>query len=168
MSNTNIKGTASNALRYTGIVTISQYTGYHKTVLARTHNEGGKALFNYLADCLIGDFDIASVSRPTKIMLLNISADNVISKASNSSFIYILSKPEKVYDEVEGIVRYSFIIPQDILAGTSFNAIGLYTATATEADLADFAACCEVTIDRSTISLSSVLVIDWELHISNR
>lgn len=164
---TNIKGTTASKLEYTGIVTVSQCTHSKKITLAKLHNEGGKSLFNYLADCLVGDFDIANASRPTKIMLLNVDDSGKIEKANNASFIYILYNPEKVYDDSKGIVRYSFIIPQDVLSGSSFNAIGLYAANATEADLADFAACCRFELDRSNISLSHILVIDWELHIFN-
>lgn len=167
MKNTNIKGSTISALGYTGIVQLSQYTGTRKTLLTRVHNEGGKALFDYLARCLQGDFSQVTVDRPAKIMLLNIDADGNKTKAINSGFIYIVSEPELVYSTTEGIVKYSFIISPDMLIGTNFNAIGLYAASATESDLDNVAACCSINFDRDNLSLSSVLIVDWELHISN-
>lgn len=169
---TNVKGKTANNIGYTGIVTISQYVKSKKIVLAQSHNEGGVALFNYLASCLAGDFSVAEVTRPSKIMLLNVDDTSgkarQITRARNAEFIPILAKPEQVYSAAEGIVRYSFIIPQDALAGTNFNAVGLYTATATYADFEDYAALSIINLDRSNLSLSSVLVLDWELHISNK
>lgn len=167
MKHTHLKGTTMNTLGYAGMVTLYQHTGTKKTVLARKHNEGGRALFNYLADCLLGDFAAAKSECPTKVMLLNINDDGSITKASNTSFIHILTKPERVYNETDGVVRYSFIVPQDMLS-TSFNAIGLYPASATEADLEDYSAYCSIALDSNSLSLSTVLVIDWELHISNK
>lgn len=166
-----LRGTAKNNIAYTGVVKLSQYTNGKKFAIAEIHNEGGKPLFDFLTDCLIGDFDIAKADRPTKILLLNIDEDDEINKADNTSFIYLLSKPEKVYSENAGIVKYSFIIPQEYFAAgnangaTRFNAIGLYTDSAKDAK--DYAACCKVDTSEWSISISSVLVLDWELHISN-
>lgn len=167
----NIKSIAQNNVGYTGIVKLSQYTKNKKFKIAEIHNEGGKPLFDFLADCLVGSFTEASINRPTKILLLNkeINADGSITyeAAEGVSFIYLLTKPEKVYSETEGIVRYSFIIPQEYFAGdkSRFNAIGLYGDLARYAE--DFAACCDVDTSGWSISISSVLVLDWELHIAN-
>jgi hypothetical protein len=164
----NIKSIAVNNVEYTGIVKLSQYTAGKKIAVTEQYNEGGKALFNFLVDCLIGDFDIAKADRPAKIMLLNTDDAGNLAKATNTGFIYLLSKPEKVYSaKKEGIVRYSFIIPQDYFVGTTFNAIGLYASSASELDLTDYAALCAIDLSDVTLSISSVLVLDWELHISN-
>jgi hypothetical protein len=164
----NIKSTATSSLEYTGIVKLSQYINGKKFTIAQMHNAGGKPLFEFLADCLVGDFDIAKLDRPTKILLLNEDEEHKLSKATDTGFIYLSAKPEKVYDSYEGIVRYSFIISQDIFSGTNFNAVGLYTGTATTTDIDDYAAYCFIGTDVfNDISISSVLVLDWELHISN-
>jgi hypothetical protein len=163
----NIKGKAINSLSYTGIVRLSQYTNGKKVTIAEEHNEGGKILFNFLADCLVGDFDIARQDRPTKILLLR-EEDGNLAKASNTSFIYLLTRPEKVYSkENECVIRYSFIIPQEYFIGTNFNAIGLYAESADEYNVSDYAAYCYVEANEWSISRSSVLILDWELHISN-
>jgi hypothetical protein len=169
-----MKNTAINTLKYTGIVTISQYIGSKKIKLAQTHNAGGNSLFNFLADCLVGDFSIATLNRPTKIRLLNHST--TIDLATNktvetytpvSDFLYLYTKPEKVYDISKGIVRYSFAISRDTLESGDFNSIGLYNDSATGSDTENFAAFCEIEIPRTEILASSLLVVDWELIISN-
>ena len=119
-----------------------------------------------LADCLAGNYDSASADSPIKILLLNKSKDGTLTKMPNAEFLYLTTR-ERVYSASEGVTRYSFIIPQDMVAGADFNAVGLYTASATEADINDFAACCTIDFNRSNLSLSSVLVLDWELHIAN-
>lgn len=170
MSN-NLKGITKSNIEYTGIVTLSQYTKGKKFTIAKIHNVGGKSLFNFLVDCLMGDFDIARIDRPTKIALLNVDEEKNITAAENTSFIHLLTKPEKVYSKDEGIVKYSFVIPQEYFtAGNAsgaarFNAIGLYANSATEVE--DYAAYCTVDTSDWEISISSVLVLDWELHISN-
>lgn len=164
----NAKGIIVNSVKYTGTVSLSQYIGGQKFTITRAHNAGNKPLFDFLADCLVGDFDIAKLDRPTKILLLNEDAEHRLTKATDTGFIYLNSKPEKVYNDTAGVVRYSFIIPQDIFVGTSFNAVGLYTGTATTTDVEDYAAYCSINTDAlNNISMSSVLVLDWELHISN-
>lgn len=169
-----MKNTAINTLKYTGIVTISQYIGSKKIKLAQTHNAGGNSLFNFLADCLVGDFSIAALNRPTKIRLLNYSEtkDTATGKKIEnytpvSDFLYLYTKPEKVYNISKGIVRYSFVISRDILESSDFNSIGLYNDSATELETENFAAFCEINIPRTEILASSLLVVDWELIISN-
>lgn len=168
-----MKSMTNNTLGYTGIVTLSQCIRDKKIVVAKKYNKGGNPLFTFLADCLIGDFDIARLERPIKILLLKVtenkSGNDDIQKASNTGFIYLLSKPEKVYSTSAGIVRYSFIIPSDVLTDSDFNAIGLYTNSATESDFENYAALCKIDdMDKNNISVSSMLVVDWELIITNR
>jgi hypothetical protein len=59
------------------------------------------------------------------------------------------------------------MIPQDFFAGKDFNAIGLYNDAATEQDINDYAAYCTVNVGALNLSITSVLLLDWELHISN-
>ncbi len=171
-----LRGTAINNVSYTGIVKLSQYMKGKKFHVAEIHNEGGKPLFEFLVDCLKGDFEIAKPSRPAKILLLNVYEDDegkhVVTAASNTSFIYLLTNPEKVYSDREGIIKYSFVIPQEYFAAGDangairFNAIGLYADSATAAE--DYSAYCTVDTSNWNISMSSVLVLDWELHIANQ
>ena len=170
-----MKNTAINTLEYTGVVTLSQYINSKKVKITQVNNEGGNPLFNFLSDCLIGDFDTAKASLPTKIMLLKsyeiIDTSNnttSINVESRSGFIYLLSKPEKVYDNTKGVVRYSFVLSRDIIESTDFNSIGLYTNSTTEVYPQNYAAFCKVSINSNDISSSSILIVDWELNISNK
>lgn len=178
MYNNKTRSKAVNNIGYTGIVKLSQYTNGKKFSIAKVHNAGGKPLFDFLANCLAGDFDIAKKNLPAKILLLDIvkaeSGEITVNAADNTGFITLLSKPELVYAEDAGVVRYRFIIPQEYFAaGTSvgavrFNAIGLYPSSVkSTADASQFAAYCEVDTDDWSLSAASVLVLDWELHVTN-
>lgn len=167
MSKKSIKSAAVNNVAYTGVVTLSRYTNGKKAIIAKVHNAGGRALFAFLAGCLIGDFDKAKANLPTKILLLNKDAEDGTIKAANAQFKYLLANPELVHSTDKCVVRYSFIIPQEYMAGTGFNAIGLYPSSASGTSLGDYVALCEINSSRFNLAPSSVLVLDWELRISN-
>jgi len=171
-----MKNTAINNISYTGIVTLSQYTNGKKFIIAQKHNAGKHPLFDFLVDCLAGNFELARKNMPSKIMLLksnkNITDTEVYD--SKSQFIFRQTIPEKVNDSEKDKVRYSFVIPRTVLETADFDAIGLYTdsnqcSTATEIN--DYAAICKLTEENKdsalTMSASTALVIDWELIISN-
>ncbi len=180
-----MKNTAINTLNYTGIVTLSQYIGSQRIELARKHNSGGSPLFDFLADCLIGNFTMAKLLRPTKIMLVKrtenkdptTGAVSSYSYESKSGFIYLLTKPEKIYSSTQCKVRYSFIVPKDQLESiTDYKdlGIGLYTNAVADSatdsgSLENYAAFC--LLDNNDLSKSTrigaALVVDWELIISN-
>lgn len=159
-----MKNAAINQLHYTGIVTLSQYNGNEKFEIKKIHNAGGKSLFNFLADCLVGDFDIARMAIPNKIMLLAKDNNDLVPA---SGFIYKIAKPEKVYTEdvAASTVRYSFQITRDVLENLTFCGIGLYTNNSV--DPLNYAAFCTISNRDINLSASSVLVVDWELTISN-
>jgi hypothetical protein len=168
-----MKNTAINTLKYTGEVTLSQYIGQKKYRVAQLHNAGGNALFNFLADCLIGEFNIAKANRPTKIMLISRSADGPdgYEYRGVSGFIYLLTNPEKVYnvEDTDAIcrVRYSFIIPQDMIEGiNSLDKLGIGLYSDAEKSPEAFAAYCEFDVSASSL-VNTALVVDWELIISN-
>ena len=174
-----MKGNAINTLTYTGIVTLSQYLGGKKVKVAQVHNTGGNPLFNFLADCLIGDFTIANISRPTKVMLLikttetpEVGNTAAISYTRKSGFIYLLSRPEKVYAAESTKVRYSFIIPKEYFTSIPSESskelgLGLYTDDATDSNLEKFAAFCSLKNVKNLNSATNNLVVDWDLIISN-
>lgn len=165
-----MKNKALNSMQYTGIVTLSQYINNKKIPIKKIHNKGGDTLFSFLTDCLIGDFDIAKLSRPTKIMLLQVDENEseitVTDRASG--FIYLLSKPEKIYNNTGNAACLSFKVPRDMLSGTEFNAIGLYSDNATIYDYNKYSAICLIDINNNELSVSSVLDVDWELILSNK
>jgi hypothetical protein len=139
------------------------------------HNTGGNTLFNFLADCLIGDFPIANMTRPTKIKLLikSVEEGGIINYTAQSGFIYLLSRPEKVYSTGSTKVRYSFIIPKDHFTNVSLGlnnelGLGLYADDATEKNPENFAAYCSLKdIQQMLTGAANNLIVDWELIISN-
>lgn len=170
-----MKSTAINTLQYTGTVTLSRYIGTKKIEITRISNRGAAPLFSFFADCLLGDFDMASLGRPTKIMLLSkqeITNDDGASESSyerRSGFLSLIKNPEKDLVNNTSIVRYSFMVSSDILEGTSFNSIGLYSKATDETEFKNFAAVVSVPSElRHKITSSSALVVDWELKISNK
>ena len=170
-----MKNKAINTITYTGIVKLSQYIGNKKVQIAQRHNTGGSSLFNFLADCLIGDFDIAKNTRPTKIMLIKRTKTSDLETyrfESKSGFIFLLSKPEKIDGDGQCKVRYSFIVPKELILGIdSLEGLGMGLFTydapgATETDLNNYAAFCDLNLAKNALTNAS-LVVDWELIISN-
>lgn len=166
-----MKNKAINTFEYTGIVTLSQYIGTKKVKIAQLQNEGSYSLFNFFADCLLGDFDVAKINRPTKIMLLH--KDSTTGEyQSMSGFIFQTSKPEKVFTTTTKItVRYSFIIPRELVNSISSKAIshiGLYANSAKNEEVNEFSAIVKFNQGDDTTSESSVIVVDWYLNISNK
>ncbi len=178
-----MKSKTINSLFYTGIVTLSQYSRNKKVPILQLHNSGGNLLFDFLANCLTGDFDLAAPNQPNKIMLLNIEGGipediSTLNLATStitpvSDFIYLLTKPERVNSSDSCTVRYSFSVASEFLASKAFNCIGLYTDKVSPDKTTDefknnFVALCKLsTADLEAIPTSSRLVIDWELNISN-
>ena len=174
-----MKNIIKNKLSYTGTVRLSQYIGQEKVTIAEIHNAGSNSLFNFLSDCLVGNFDVARAERPANIMLLNTefedykASDGTVTKivktvkSASNGYIGLLSAQEKIYEENAGKVRYSFMIPRDMIESTTFNSMGLYPSSVSRDDVESYSAICELNIDKNTISPTSVLVVDWELTISN-
>lgn len=169
-----MKNAAVNNLRYTGTVTLSQYINNKKIPIKQIKNSGGNSLFNFLSNCLMGDFDTAYYERPTKIMLLYTTAKgedpSKISVEPVSGFIHFLTQPERIYSDTSmasSTVCYSFVIPMDLIESTNFNSIGLYADMATELDAENYAALCDVGDMSRMQSASSVLLVDWRLTITN-
>jgi hypothetical protein len=110
-------------------------------------------------------------------MLLKTTTDGgttEITAAGNTTFIPLISPPEKVYDTgyPYGAIRYSFAIPKDYIS-TGFNAIGLYPmyTKADAGDITSYSACCTVP-DELLDSFSgqvnaAILRVDWDLMFTN-
>jgi hypothetical protein len=173
-----MKSLATNTLGYTGVVTLSRYHNNKKYELIKIHNNGKSPLFDFLADCLIGNYEAAAQSRPTMIKLLKVTSSEgaTDSLESASGFIALMTTPEKINKPNGGGVRYSFIVTRDMVFDTNFNRIGLYTKAVADNAISDqildeYAAYCDVKdsgIASGSLSASSALLIDWELIISNK
>ena len=164
-----MKNIAINTLKYTGIVTLSQCIKGKKVKIAQKHNAGGTSLFNFLTDCLVGDFSLASLYIPNKVRLLTKEDDESLS--SSTGFIYMQTRPEKVLTDSSQVAsaKYSFIIPKEQLE-TNINkivGIGLYAKSTTIDDISNYAARCDIDFSQVDIQTKSDLLIDWELTFSN-
>lgn len=170
-----MKNTAINSLKYTGIVTISRCIGTRKVKIAQIHNTGGSSLFDFLADCLIGEIKTANTRRPAKVMLLYRNTlsdgDTYYTYKPASGFIFLRTPPEKIDSNIQSKVRYSFIIPRDSLENLSSDAalcLGLYSHNASWDDPDNYLALCDFGKDLSAIqSGGASLAIDWDLIIAN-
>lgn len=168
-----MKNIATNALNYTGIVTFYQRIGTKKIKVAQFHNTGGTSLFNFLSNCLAGDFAIAKLNRPTKVKLLRRyeNATGTYSYESVTQFIFLRTPPAPTFNAGESRVRFSFIIPRDFLDKlTSYDGVlglGLYANSVLEGDTENFMAFCALDeLDQSAL-VNVFLDVDWELVISN-
>jgi hypothetical protein len=171
-----MKNTAINTLNYTGIVSLSQYVGKKKIKIAQMHNTGGESLFNFLANCLTGNFDSAKVSYPTKIKLiyreLLDNKNNIYEYSSASGFIFVRRVEAVETNPGECRVKYSFMIPRDLLDNiTSIDTLGLglYSHSALESEPERFIAFCAfngLDISRNELT-NATLLVDWELVIAN-
>lgn len=170
-----MKNNALNTLEYSGTVTLSQNIGNKKHKIAQYHNAGKYSLFSFLADCLVGDFDMAKVNRPSKIMLLHKHDDG--SLESLSGYIHHTRLPEKVTNQSSpntSTVRYSFQISRNLLDGidiTKLDHIGLYSDITSAEDYAtELAALVKLKDDLNSnqVSATSAIFLDWDLNISNK
>lgn len=168
-----MKNIAVNTLAYTGIVTLSQYKGNKKTQVAKIHNTGGSPLFRFLANCIAGDFTNSQAGCPARIRLINRDiSDQGYEYTSVSGFIFKQSSKIIVDNLGECRVRYSFMIPRDLLENvTSVETLGLGLYNMQDSDPANFVAFCALgtaglELTRTELSHASLLV-DWDLIISN-
>ena len=96
-----MKSKAINSLGYSGIVTLSRYVGQKKVKIAQFHNAGGTALFDFLAECLIGEVESAKAKRPAKVKLFyreQIDPNNEAAGykyTSASGFIFLYQNAER-------------------------------------------------------------------------
>jgi hypothetical protein len=173
-----MKNVAINTISYTGIVTLSKYIGDKKIQIAQFHNTGNTSLFDFLANCLAGDFTLAKVNRPTKIKLLRRRGQNISDYyyTSATPFIFLRTPPVPSSTAGESRVRFSFMIPRDIVESLSYGdasndilGLGLYANSVedVESESGNFMAFCSLdTLDRASL-VNVFLVVDWELVITN-
>ncbi len=179
------QATFTDGIGYEGKVTLTLRNN-DQVLRTKTYKNSGTAqLFKFLGYCLIDAYEEAKKLAPSKIMLLqNISSDNPdnanpVSVMPQSLFRGFAQTPTIVSDSVTKQVKvtYSFEIPRAAIEGP-FNQIALYGAGMTETDYTDFSAYYFLTdafgafelLDPTTDdwSATTVLLVEWELGISNK
>lgn len=161
------------------------------------HNAGGQPLFQFLAQCLCGNYENAKTSQPLKIRLFyneaetktaatrNIetwvgSASNTsIEEASNFIFVNAPSVPEEIEDEKGNKNGYKailhFRVPFSFVTRNEINQICLYAQN--EIDPKKYSAYYLFTDSTDAEKLAPIevnnqqasysLIIEWELSIAN-
>lgn len=175
----------TDGLGYEGKITLTLKSN-NRVIQSKTYKNNGTAqLFKFLGYCLIDSYEEASGLLPTKIMLLYNSANgedyrgevNPRSIEPRSEFRGLAQIPSIISDSIEEQVKvvYSFEVPKSAIGG-AFNQIALYGAGMTKTDVTEFSAFYYLVdaygtieaLDPSTWSPTTVLLIEWELSISNK
>lgn len=182
MSHNTLKG----GIGYEGKVTLTLKNN-NLVLMSRTYKNSGTAeLFNFLGHCLRGDYEAADDLLPTQVMLLynkdyattGTMSDKVERASKPVGYSQVPSKTD-----IDGVVKvtYNFEIPKTMIF-EDFNQIALYSKnknlnnTNNTTDVPSFSAYYFLTgptgepeiQDISEWSATSVLLIDWELSISNQ
>jgi hypothetical protein len=173
-----------NNIGYSGKVKLTFLDGQHTIKTFEFKNSGTSTLFNFFAYCLMGSFDEAALYRPTKVRLLKVVKEALEDGYGNiesdtmaaSGLIYLRSRPEQVVSNLDGqTVKLSFMIPRTMIEEVDFNRIALYPQFAGESDIYEYSAFCDLSGEDdldiniyTAWTVSSVLLIDWELTISNK
>lgn len=174
--------TCNEGLGYEGKVTLTLKSN-NRVLKAQTYKNNGTAdLFKFLGSCLAGKFAEARKLLPTKILLLrNYSSTPNSADPKNVSaqsiFVGLAQIPSVVDDDtINGVkVTYNFEVPYAAISG-EFNQVALYGAEKTDLNFTEFSAYYFLTNstgefdnqDVSTWSATTVLLVEWELSISNK
>ncbi len=169
-----------DGLGYEGKVTLTLKSN-NRILESKTYKNSGTAqLFKFLGYCLIGEYEEAKDLLPNKILLLNNTSQspNGASQTAieqRSAWQTLAQTPAIISDDATEQVRvvYSFEVPRNAITG-SFNQVALYSVGAD--DINDFSAYYYLvdghgdwaTVDLSTWSVTTVLLVEWELTISNK
>lgn len=170
---------------YEGKVTLTLKSN-DRVIKSQTYKNSGTAyLFKFLGYCLIGHYDDVENLLPTKIALLyNNSSIPTSAVPSNveprSNFIGITQTPSIISTDAPAEVKvtYSFEIQRSAIFG-DFNQVALYGdgITDIDSDIGNFSAYYYLTnsarneFEKQEISqwsTTTVLLIDWELSLSNK
>lgn len=174
----------TDGLGYEGKVTLTLKSNNRVLQSKIYKNQGTNQLFKFLGYCLIDSYEEAKRLLPNKIMLLyNNDKEADPAKVSptavepRSVFRGLTQAPMIISDNVTKSVSvtYSFEVPKAAISD-KFNQIALYGAGMTDNDIYDFSAYYYLTndfgilevVDPSQWSPTTVLLIEWELSISNK
>jgi hypothetical protein len=173
-----------DGLGYEGKVTLTLKNN-NRVLKTHTYKNNGTAhLFKFLGHCLIGHYSDVENLLPTKIALLfngastPSAADPSRAESSVSDFIGMAQTPSIVStnNPAEVKVTYSFEVARSKITG-KFNQVALYGAGVAQHELENFSAYYLLADsakndfeieDPEQWSDTTVLLIDWELSLSNK
>jgi hypothetical protein len=172
----------TDGLGYEGKVTLTLKSN-NRVLKSKTYkNKGTAQLFKFLGYCLIGAYEEAKNFLPNKILLLHNSSPSPVGASitavePRSAWQTLAQTPTIISDSANSQVKvtYSFEVPRAAISGT-FNQVALYSIGVDENDITDFSAYYFLinghnewdSEDIDTWSTTTVLLIEWELTLSNK
>ena len=175
----------NQGLGYSGIVTLRLARDNKILEQATIHNAGRIPLFRFFASCLAADWNMASSTFPSRIVVFSAENDETEFDSKKwtkntaitpDSGIMQATVPEIISDEEDNscAVKYHFRIPTSLIgsgSASNIGKIGLYSKNVTLSDPLAY-----IFINSATKSLITnaannpnvVILLDWELIISNK
>ena len=161
----------SDGINYHGEVSISVMDGKRK-LCAVTHNNGKKGLFNFLSNCLLGNFTAAKSSYPGKIACFGAVADSDTAFVRLSSFVkYDSSRWEDNETSTESSIYFHFRIPYSVLKPGTISILRLYT-NEISSENAEENICAEIKLNDSitvpdTTDGNFTIIVDWKMTLTD-
>ena len=170
----------SDGLGYEGKVTLTLKSN-NRVLKSKTYkNKGTAQLFKFLGYCLMDSYEEAKNLLPAKLLLLynhsEYRAEAIPTNVDLRSTWQTFAKMPTIISESEQVkVVYSFEIPRAAIDERGFNQIALYGVGVE--DFRDFSAYYYLIDDRDEKletedvqkwSATTILLIEWELSLSNK
>ena len=163
----------NNGISYHGEVSISVMDGKRK-LCAVTHNNGRKGLFNFLSNCLLGNFAAAKSSYPSKIACFGTVTDTDTKPVRLSSFIrYDSSRWETKETSTGSSIYFHFRIPYSALKPGTISKLRLYTNEASGEDVEEDIYA-EINLDGTkyitvpdTTDGNFTVIVDWKMTLTD-
>ena len=162
----------NNGINYHGEVSISVMDGKRK-LCAVTHNNGKKGLFNFLSNCLLGNFMAAKSSYPSKIACFETVADTDTVPVRLSSFIrYDSSRWEVKETSTESSIYFHFRIPYVALKPGTISILRLYT-NEISGENTEESICAEINLKEpitvpDTTDGNFAIIVDWKMTLTDK
>ena len=146
-----------------------------RKLCAVTHNNGKKGLFNFLSNCLLGNFTAAKSSYPSKIACFGAVADTDTSFVRLSSFVkYDSSRWEDKETSTESSIYFHFRIPYSVLKPGTISKLRLYTNEVSGEDV-EKDICAEIDLEDTkyitvpdTTDGNFTIIVDWKMTLTDK
>lgn len=178
----------NNSINYHGEVSIAVMDDKRKLCTV-THNNGRNGLFNFLSNCLLGDFAAARSSYPSKIACFGTTTDaSTTTKDSTtetatedsttlirlSSFVrYDSSRWEAKETSTGSSIYFHFRIPYMALKHGTISTLRLYTNNVSGEGVEDDI-CAEIKLDAAeyitvpdTTDGNFTIIVDWKMTLTD-
>ena len=178
------RDTFENGIGYEGKITLTLKSN-NRVLKTKTYkNKGTSQLFKFLGHCLMGEYKEAGPLRPSKLLLLHNYSGTAPAAATStdirraSEWQPLAQTPTLINDNVNQQVSviYTFEIPKNSIE-RSFNQVALYGENTANNEITNFSAYYYLTDPSGrefeeefpdSWSATTVLLIEWELALSNK